>query len=94
MYLYNISLIVEENQHDLFIDWLKQEWFPSLETKTNLLKMINSPHEGHTYCVQMTVKNEEEISSFQQQYLSVLQQHIAVNHNEKVFIFDSVMQYL
>lgn len=56
--------------------------------------MINTPHEGHTYCVQMIVENEDQILDFQKEHMSSLQQHIADYHNEKAFIFDSIMQYL
>lgn len=94
MYLYNISIIVEETQHDQFSNWLKTEWLPELSKEIKLLKMLNSPHEGHTYCIQMIVMDQEEINQFQETHLSNLQQHIGLNYNEKVFIFDSVMQYI
>ncbi len=94
MYLYNISIIVEESQHDLLLDWLKKEWLPNLSNETKFLKMLNTPHEGHTYCVQMIKNNESEIIQFQENYLISLQHHLATHHHEKAFIFDSVMQYL
>lgn len=94
MYLYNISIIVEESQHDLLLDWLKKEWLPNLSNETKFLKMLNTPHEGHTYCVQMIKNNESEIIQFQENYLISLQHHLATHHYEKAFIFDSVMQYL
>ena len=94
MYLYNISIIIEENHHDLLTSWLKKEWLPSLSREAKFLKMINTPHEGHTYCVQLIVDNEAEIDQFQQTDLTSLQDHIAINYKEKAFIFDSVMQYL
>lgn len=94
MYLYNISIIVEESQHDTLLNWLEKEWLPSLNQEIKFLKMINTPHEGHTYCVQMTVSNQEDIVNFQQTTLSDLQYHLHLNHKEKAFIFDSIMQYL
>lgn len=94
MYLYNISIIVEENHHDLLISWLKKEWIPSLDVDAKFLKMLNTPHEGHTYCVQMIVNSEDEIAQFQQSKMSDLQYHINLNHKEKAFLFDSIMQYL
>ena len=94
MYLYNVSIIVEETQHDTLLAWLQKEWLPSLDSETKFLKMLNTPHEGHTYCVQLVAENEEEIGLFQQTKLSELQHHLLVNHNEKAFLFDSVMQYL
>ena len=59
MYLYNISIIVEDSQHDTLLNWLEKEWLPSLVQEIKFLKMINTPHEGHTYCVQMTVNNKK-----------------------------------
>lgn len=94
MYLYNISIIVEETQHDSLLGWLKTEWLPTLNNETKFLKMLNTPHEGHTYCIQMITDTDEEITLFQQTKLSDLQQYLLTNHNEKAFIFDSVMQYI
>lgn len=93
MYLYNISLIVEDSQHNTFIDWLKNEWLINSDKKIKLLKMINSPHEGHTYCLQITVDTEEEVNLFQQKHLNDLQNHIGTHYKEKAFVFDSLMQY-
>jgi len=94
MYLYNISIIVEDNHNETLLNWLQTEWIPTINTDIKLLKMLNSPHEGHTFCVQMIVKNEDDINKFQQTKMADLQQHISANHHEKAFLFDSVMQYL
>lgn len=94
MYLYNISIIIEESQHQVVLDWLKSTWLPQLANETKFLKMINSPHEGHTYCIQLMNSSESEISKFQENELVLLQEYLAINHHEKAFIFDSIMQYL
>ena len=94
MYLYNISIIVEDNSHDLLLEWVQNNWLPSLAAEAKFLKMLNTPHEGHTYCVQLVVKNESEIVDFQENDMQSLQEHISQNHLEKAFIFDSIMQYL
>lgn len=94
MYLYNISIIVEDKSHDNLIEWVQKKWLPSVTVETKFLKMLNTPHEGHTYCVQLVVKNESEIEDFQQNHMQTLQAHISQHHLEKAFIFDSTMQYL
>lgn len=94
MYLYNISIIIEESQHHALFSWVQQSWIPTLPADTKLLKMVNSPHEGYTYCIQLIVNNEQQIQHFQSEHISSLQAHIAQHHSEKAFIFDSVMQYL
>lgn len=95
MYLYNISIIVEDSHHYDLLTWLKNEWIPSVkELDIKFLKMVNSPHEGHTYCVQMIAKDEADVNQFQETKMYDLQNHIGANHQEKAFIFDSLMQYL
>lgn len=94
MYLYNISIIVEEDHHTTLIQWVKEEWLKGSDKKFNFLKMINSPHEGHTYSVQFLMESTDTIAEFQENKLLELQHYIGSNHYEKAFIFDSVLQYL
>lgn len=94
MYLYNISIIVEDNSHDSLIQWVKNEWITGLPKDTKFLKMLNNPHEGQTYCVQIIVQNEQEVIDMQGNAVAQLQAHIGEHHAEKAFIFDSIMQYL
>lgn len=94
MYLYNISIIVENDSHDALIEWVRKEWIPTLPKETNFLKMLNNPHEGHTYCVQILVETEQKVIDMQAQEVAHLQAHIGQHHTEKAFIFDSIMQYL
>lgn len=94
MYLYNISIIVEDNSHDALIDWVKNEWINNLPLESKFLKMLNNPHEGHTYCVQIIVSTEQQVIEMQSREVALLQSYIGSHHAEKAFIFDSVMQYL
>ncbi len=94
MYLYNISVIVEEQAHHNFLQWLKSEWLSRVEDEVKLLKMLDVPHEGYTYCVQLVVNNEHDIEVFKNMHLVTLQQYIGDHYAEKVFLFDSIMQYL
>ncbi len=94
MYLYNISVIVEEKSHDTLLDWMKKEWLPRIHLDVKFLKMLHSPHEGHTYCIQLVMDSEQDIQAFHTDYLHILQQYIADWHADKAFIFDSIMEYL
>lgn len=93
MILYNVSIIVEDSSHDDLFAWLNKQ------LKTNsfgakFLKMLDSPHEGTTYCIQVNVEDQTTLQAFQDELLPLLQHYIASHHAEKAFIFDSKMQYL
>ena len=93
MILYNISVIVEDSSHDQVIQWLKSHLRASAY-ETTLLKMLDSPHEGNTYCVQSLATDHATIVKFQEDVVAELQTYLLASHTEKAFIFDSKMQYL
>lgn len=93
MYLYNVSLIVEASNHEELLAWTQQ--FVARNTDTlKLLKMLDSPHEGYTYCLQSEVKDDKELQRLRVELIQELQEHINHHHAEKAFLFESVMQYL
>lgn len=93
MILYNVSIIVEDSSHDQVVEWLKSRLLQN-SYETNFLKMLESPHEGSTYCIQFVAPDDTVISKFQQDVLVDLQAYLATHHNGKAFLFDSKMQYL
>lgn len=94
MYLYNISIIAEESVHHDVLLWIEQHFMPSVDPNAKLLYMMDSPHEGVTYCVQLHIENAADIVRFKETYLMELQQYLGETHTNKAFIFDSVMKYL
>lgn len=94
MYLYNLSIIVDNDRHETLMQWVKENWLSTLPSNAKFLKMLDSPHEGQTYCVQIVFDAAADIPAFQQENLSAIQRHISENHLEKAFLFDSVMKYL
>ncbi|MFD2596530.1 DUF4286 family protein [Sphingobacterium griseoflavum] len=93
MILYNISIIVDDSSHDDLLGWIKKQ-IPQLPTGIHLLKMLDSPHDGTTYCLQITAEDDAAIGLLQAEILPTLQQYIVTKHSEKAFIFDSKMQYI
>ncbi len=93
MILYNISIIIEDRSHDQVVNWLKSH----LRTSTyeiNFLKMLDSPHEGTTYCVQLLAADDTVIFKFQEDVVAEMQTYLTAHHPERAFIFESKMQYL
>ncbi|MGO1520495.1 MAG: DUF4286 family protein [Sphingobacterium sp.] len=93
MYLYNVSLIIEGSNHQDLLSWT-QQLITEKAYSVRLLKMLDSPHEGHTYCLQAESNSQEEIDQLRSSLMKDLQEHINQHHREKAFLFESVMQYL
>ncbi len=96
MYLYNISIIVEESAHADAINWVTTTFVPTLPSQhqPQLLSLLDSPHEGHTYSLQLKFDERATLEDFKAEFLHQLQHYLATNYAERAFIFDSTMQYL
>lgn len=94
MFLYNVSVIAEETIHEEVVSWIQDNIVQSQKFEVHFLEMLQSPHDGMTYCIQVVLPTEEHIVDFQQVHLSPLQQLIAEGYKDKVFLFDSTMKYL
>lgn len=94
MFLYNVSVIAEEAIHQEIVVWIQDNILQSQKFEVHFLQMLQSPHEGMTYCIQVVLPSEEHITDFQQIHLLPLQELIAETYQNKVFLFDSTMKYL
>lgn len=96
MYLYNVTIIAENDIRDavkqlLDVQLSKQRVSnPSL----SLLELLDSPHEGATYCVQLRCQHRSEIEAFQTNHLTTLQAGLGERYQGKVVFFDSTMKYV
>jgi len=93
MLLYNISIIVEDRSHDAVRAWLLDE-LRSGPSQAKFLKMLDSPHGGTTYCVQLVAEDERGLAGFQGGFLWRLQDYIAREHADSAFVFESKMAYI
>lgn len=94
MYLYNVSIIIEDNEFAQFYPWL-QNFVKDIKVDAiNFLKLLDSPHEGHTYCIQLSTDNTDDLERFKVDYILPLQEYIATTHTEKIFLFDSLMEHI
>ncbi|MCW8310046.1 DUF4286 family protein [Sphingobacterium sp. InxBP1] len=94
MFLYNVSVIAEETIHQEIVTWILDNVVQSQKFEVHFLQMLQSPHEGMTYCIQVVLPSEEHIADFQQVHLLPLQELVAETYQDKVFLFDSTMKYL
>jgi len=93
MLLYNISIVIEDRSHDAVYAWLLSE-LRSDPCQAKFLKMLDSPHAGTTYCVQLVAEDERILAGFQGGFRQRLQDYITREHAGSTFVFDSKMAYV
>lgn len=99
MILYNITVIIDEGIESEWLNWINQTFIPNamstnLLASSRLLKVLDSPNEGVTYCLQFVADNIGNYNDFKNLHAAeILDAHALEFKNKSVF-FSSVMEFI
>ncbi|MBT0607840.1 DUF4286 family protein [Aequorivita echinoideorum] len=70
MYIYNVTINIEESIHERWLDWMKNEHIPAMLATGKFSKalmtrvMVEEEMGGVTYAVQYTTENKEMLEKY------------------------------
>jgi hypothetical protein len=99
MYLYNITLIVDETAEQEWLEWMQDVHIPLVMAtgkflSNKLLKVVDSPNEGVTYCAQYLSETMAEYDEYQAVYAPALQQELNDRFKDRFVAFRTLMEYV
>jgi len=99
MLLYNVTLIIEDASAEAWLQWMKEEHIPQVMAtgmfvSNRLLKVVDSPNEGVTFCAQYIAQSLEDYETYQLVYAPALQEEINTRFRDKFVTFMTLMEYI
>jgi len=99
MLLYNVTSIIEDAEAEIWLKWMLDSHIPRvMETgkfvSYRLLKVLDSPNEGVTYCAQYVAESNTEYEEYQQLHAPELQAEVQHKFGQKVLSFRTLMEYV
>lgn len=99
MLLYNVTLIIEDSVAQEWLAWMQEIHIPEVMgtgkfVSNRLLKVLDSPNEGVTYCAQYIAETEASYNEYKAQYAPALQAKLQVKFENKVLAFRTLMQFV
>lgn len=99
MLLYNVTSIIEEASADRWLQWMQEIHIPQVMASGmfesfRLLKVLDSPNEGVTYCAQYFAENEEKYQNYQSEFAPALQAEAAQLFANQAVSFRTLMEYI
>lgn len=70
MYIYNVTINIQEEVHDQWLEWMKNEHIPEMLSTGKFKKalmsrvMVEEPMGGITYSVQYTTESQEMLKRY------------------------------
>jgi len=99
MILYNVTIILDDEIHHEWLNWMKTKQIPDVMNTGNfvsnrMLKVVDSPNEGVTYCVQYISDTFEKLNEFRQINEHLIQASTPEQFNNKLVVFQTVMEFI
>ena len=98
MLLYNVTIKVENNIADAWLQWMKEEQIPDVIntgcfTKATLCKLLEVDDEdGPTYTVQYHAASKADYNRYIEKHASMMRKKVTDKWGNNIAIFRSLMQ--
>lgn len=98
MLLYNVTVTIDLNIHEDWLQWMKEIHIPDVMTTGMFLsyrlnKMLGHEHDdAEIYTIQYLVKDMPHLLRYQQEFAPELQLHMRARYEGKYAVFRTVME--
>lgn len=99
MIIYNVTVNIESDVHDEWIEWMKTIHIPQvMETgfflEHKICKVLSTQEDetGHTYAIQYTCANMQDLEEYQAKHAPALQKDHAVRYDGKFVAFRTLLE--
>ncbi|WEK19011.1 MAG: DUF4286 family protein [Candidatus Pedobacter colombiensis] len=99
MLLYNVTTIIEDAAADSWLKWMEDTHIPNVMASGKfvsyrLLRVLDSPNEGVTYCAQYVVDHMADYLDYQETFAPKLQAEANGLFENKFVSFQTLMEYI
>ncbi|WP_231490685.1 DUF4286 family protein [Pedobacter sp. Leaf170] len=99
MLLYNVTLILEETAAEEWFNWMTEIHIPAVMAtgmfaSHRLLKVVDSPNEGVTYCAQYVADSQENYNEYQEKYAPALQEDLNAKFKNRFVAYRTLMEFV
>lgn len=97
MYIYNVTVNIENDVHEEWLAWMKEQHIPDvMETglflACRMLQVMVQEEQGVTYSIQYEVKDQETLQLYNEVYAAKLQQEHTEKYKDKFVAFRTLLR--
>lgn len=97
MFIYSVTVNVQDSIKEDWLQWMKDKHIPDVMAtgcfvSYRLCKVMDVDDEGETFSVQYVFNTMDDIQRYQQLYAPLLQHHHKQRYGEKALAFRTLLQ--
>jgi hypothetical protein len=99
MFLYNVTLILDDAAAEEWLQWMQNVHIPEVMAtgmfiSNRLLKVVDSPNEGVTYCAQYVAETLDHYNKYQEVFAPALQEDLNEKFKNRFVAYRSLMEFV
>jgi Domain of unknown function (DUF4286) len=99
MLLFNVTVIMEDSIANDWLQWMRADHIPQIMAtdcfvSNRLLKILDSPNEGVTYCAQYIAEDIGSYQTFKDNYEQIFTAGMYNEFPNKLVSFSSLMEFI
>lgn len=99
MILYNVTVIIDEAIEKEWLYWMQNTHIPQVMAtgkfvSNRLLKVLESPNEGITYCSQYIADSLDKYNQYRHDFAPALQAAYPAEFENRFVTFRTIMEYV
>ena len=99
MFLYNVTLILDDAAAEEWLQWMQDVHIPEVMAtgmfiSNRLLKVVDSPNEGVTYCAQYVAETLDHYNKYQEIFAPALQAELNEKYKNRFVAYRSLMEFV
>jgi hypothetical protein len=99
MLLYNVTTIIEDATAEKWLQWMQEYHIPAVMesgkfVSHRLLRVLDSPNEGVTYCTQYIVEHMADYLDYKEGSAPALEAEEAQKFENQLVSFKTLMEYI
>jgi hypothetical protein len=99
MILYNVTIIIDDAIEREWVSYIQNTYIPRImETgsfvSNRLLKVLDSPNEGYTYCIQFIADDIAKYHTYENEFISPIRDAHQKQFENRFVEFSSIMEYV
>jgi hypothetical protein len=97
MIIYNVTINIENDVHDEWLEWMKQIHVPDvmktgLFTESKILKILVKEEQGTSYCFQYTCRSMDDFQKYEKEHAPRLRQDVLNKYKDKFTAFRTLLE--
>ena len=99
MFLYNVTLILDDAAAEEWLQWMQDVHIPEVMAtgmfiSNRLLKVVDSPNEGITYCAQYVAETLDHYNKYQEVFAPALQAELNERYKNRFVAYRTLMEFV